>query len=86
MPLTLEEANRIANGALDKARALGITINVAICDAGGRLMVFQRMDGTMWAGVYGSQVSFPKNNPAIHDCTKIAIPNNSNLEFAAIMR
>ena len=28
-------------------------------------------------------VSFPKNNPAIHDCTKIATPNNSNLLSAA---
>ena len=55
MTLTLEEANRVALGAMDKARDLGININVAVCDAGGRLMAFQRMDNAMWAGVYGSQ-------------------------------
>ena len=55
MPLTLAEANRIAAGAIDRAQALGLTIHVAICDAGGRPLVFQRMDGAMWAGAYGSQ-------------------------------
>ena len=55
MALTLEEANRIAQGVLAKAEELKIRINVAVCDAGGRLMAFQRMDGARWAGVYGSQ-------------------------------
>jgi uncharacterized protein GlcG (DUF336 family) len=55
MALTLEEANRIAQGAIAKAEVLNIKINVAVCDVGGRLLVFQRMDGAMWAGVYGSQ-------------------------------
>jgi uncharacterized protein GlcG (DUF336 family) len=55
MALTLEEANRIARGALAKAEALNIKINVAVCDAGGRLIAFQRMDNAIWGGVYGSQ-------------------------------
>ena len=55
MALTLEEANRIAQGALAKAKALNIKINVAVCDAGGRLIAFQRMDNAIWGGVYGSQ-------------------------------
>jgi glc operon protein GlcG len=55
MTLSLDEANRVAQGAIDKAEALGIRINVAICDAGGRLVAFQRMDGAIWAGAYGSQ-------------------------------
>ncbi|MBC8239635.1 MAG: heme-binding protein [Alphaproteobacteria bacterium] len=55
MALTLEEANRIARGALAKAGELNIKINVAVCDVGGRLLVFQRMDNAMWAGAYGSQ-------------------------------
>ncbi|MDP6342079.1 MAG: heme-binding protein [Alphaproteobacteria bacterium] len=55
MALTLAEANRVAQGALAKAADLGIKINVAVCDGGGRLLVFQRMDGAMWAGAYGSQ-------------------------------
>ncbi len=55
MALTLEEANRIAQGALQTAAELNIRINVAVADAGGRLIAFQRMDGAIWAGVYGSQ-------------------------------
>ena len=55
MTLTLDTANRIAAGAIAKAEASDILISVAVCDAGGRLLVFQRMDGAMWAGAYGSQ-------------------------------
>ena len=55
MALTLEEANRIAQGAMAKAKDLNIRISVAVCDAGGRLMVFQRMDNAIWASAYGSQ-------------------------------
>ncbi len=55
MALTLEEANRIIAGAIAQAEELGIKINVAVCDAGGRLVAFNRMDGAIWAGVYGSQ-------------------------------
>ena len=55
MPLTLADANRIAQGALDKAKELNIKISVAVCDAGGRLVAFSRMDGAIWASVYGCQ-------------------------------
>ncbi len=55
MALNLEEANRIAQGAIAKARELDIRINVAVCDAGGRLIAFQRMDGAIWAAGFGSQ-------------------------------
>ena len=55
MALTLVEANRIVHAALDKARDLNIKISVAVCDAGGRLLAFNRMDGAIWASVYGCQ-------------------------------
>ncbi len=55
MALTLAEANRIVEGAVTHAQELNIKINVAVCDAGGRLIAFNRMDGAIWAGVYGSQ-------------------------------
>jgi uncharacterized protein GlcG (DUF336 family) len=55
MVLTLEEANRIAQGAMAKAEELNVKINVAVCDAGGRLIAFQRMDDAWWSGVYGCQ-------------------------------
>lgn len=55
MALTRAEANRICDGAVAAAEKLGIEINVAVCDGGGRLMAFQRMDAAIWAGAYGSQ-------------------------------
>ncbi len=54
MALTLAEANQIVQGAVAKAEELNIKINVAVCDAGGRLIAFNRMDGAIWGGVYGS--------------------------------
>ncbi len=55
MAMTLQEANRIIEGAIAKARELNIRISVAVCDAGGRLVAFQRMDNAIWASAYGSQ-------------------------------
>jgi uncharacterized protein GlcG (DUF336 family) len=55
MALSLEEANRIAQGALAKAGELDIRISVAVCDAGGRLLAFQRMDSAIWAAGFGCQ-------------------------------
>lgn len=53
--LTLDQANGMVQAAIAKAEELGIRINVAVCDAGGRLVAFNKMDGAIWAGVYGSQ-------------------------------
>lgn len=47
MSLTLEEANRTIRGALAKAHELNIKISAAVCDAGGRPLAFQRMDGAI---------------------------------------
>ena len=55
MGLTLEEANRTLRGALAKAQELNIKISAAVCDAGGRLVAFQRMDNAIWANAYASQ-------------------------------
>jgi uncharacterized protein GlcG (DUF336 family) len=55
MPLTLIEANRVIAGAIAKASELDIKISAAVCDAGGRLVAFQRMDNAIWASAYGSQ-------------------------------
>ena len=55
MALTLAEANQVVQAALEKAREMKIRISVAVCDTGGRLMAFNRMDGAIWASVYGSQ-------------------------------
>jgi uncharacterized protein GlcG (DUF336 family) len=55
MALTLAEANTVVEGALAAATEMGIKINVAVVDAGGRLLAFNRMDGAIWGGAYGSQ-------------------------------
>src|SRR3954447_21193025 len=55
MSITLEEANRVLQGAIAKAQQINIRVSVAVCDAGGRLVAFQRMDNAIWASAYGSQ-------------------------------
>ncbi len=49
MAISRTEANRIVEAAVANARELGIRICVAVCDAGGRLLAFSRMDGANWA-------------------------------------
>jgi glc operon protein GlcG len=55
MALTLAEANQVVQSAIEKAREMNIKVSVAVCDAGGRLLAFNRMDGAIWGSVYGSQ-------------------------------
>ena len=55
MSLTLVEADRIMDAAVAKARELGFNVSIAIVDAGAHLVAFKRMDGAIWAGVFGSQ-------------------------------
>jgi uncharacterized protein GlcG (DUF336 family) len=45
VPLSLREANRIAQAALKEAESRGVKISASICDDQGRLIVHQRMDG-----------------------------------------
>ncbi|MCG2623116.1 heme-binding protein [Arthrobacter sp. I2-34] len=55
MTLTLTQANLIIDSAISKAKELDIRISVSVCDAGGRLLAFGRMDGGHWGAGYGSQ-------------------------------
>lgn len=55
MALTLAEATQVMQAAITRARELNIRISVAVCDAGGRLVAFNRMDGAIWGSVYGCQ-------------------------------
>src|SRR5437667_12544612 len=55
MALTLAEANRIVQAAITKAQEMNIKVSAAVCDAGGRLLAFNRMAGAIWGSVYGSQ-------------------------------
>lgn len=55
MALTLSEANQMIEAAIAKAQSLDIRIVVAVCDSGGRLVAFQRMDGAFMAAAIGAQ-------------------------------
>lgn len=55
MALTLAEANQVVQAALARAQELNIKIAAAVCDSGGRLVAFNRMDGAIWAAAYGCQ-------------------------------
>lgn len=45
MALTLAEANRMIQAAIAKAEELHVKLSVAVCDAGGNLLAFSRMEG-----------------------------------------
>jgi uncharacterized protein GlcG (DUF336 family) len=45
--VTLDEARRMLSAAEAKAASLGIAYNIAVVDAGGRLVAFVRQDGAL---------------------------------------
>ena len=49
MALTLEEANRMLQAAVTRARERNFKLSVVVVDAGGHLLAFNRMDGANWA-------------------------------------
>lgn len=48
--MSLSEAEALVADALRRAGQLGITVSAAVCDAGGNLVSFARMDGAEIAG------------------------------------
>jgi uncharacterized protein GlcG (DUF336 family) len=50
MQITAEQADRALKASVSKAGELGISVCIAILDAGGHLKAFHRMDGA-WLGV-----------------------------------
>jgi len=55
MSLTLAQAQLAVSAAISHARERGIAVCVSVCDSGGRLVAFARMDESNWASVYGAQ-------------------------------
>ena len=47
--ITLADARRIIDAAEKKAQDIGQPMNIAVVDAGGNLLAFERMDGA-WLG------------------------------------
>ena len=54
MSISLAEANRAIQAALAKAHNLAVKISVMVCDADGRPVAFQRMDGALAEAHRGS--------------------------------
>src|SRR5262245_18090704 len=45
MALTLTDANRMVQAAIAKAEELQVKLSIAVCDTGGNLIAFSRMNG-----------------------------------------
>lgn len=55
MSLTLDEANRMVSAAIAKAKEMGIGQSIAVVDAGGHLLAFNRTEGSMWIAAHAAQ-------------------------------
>ncbi len=49
MSVTLEQAEQLSKAAKEKAKAVGVPMNIANIDEGANLVAFQRMDNA-WLG------------------------------------
>jgi uncharacterized protein GlcG (DUF336 family) len=49
MSVTLEQAEKLSEAAKEKAKAIGVAMNIAIVDEGANLVSFHRMDNA-WLG------------------------------------
>ena len=47
MALTLADANRMIQAAITKAEEIQVKLSVAVCDTGGNLIAFNRMNGAI---------------------------------------
>ena len=71
MNLTLGEANRMVQAAITEANRIGIRLSVSVCDAGGHLLAFNRMEGAIFISVVAAQgkafgaVGFGRDSSAI---------------------
>ena len=48
MALTLGDANRMVQAAIAEAERINIKLSVSVCDAGGHLLAFNRMEGAIY--------------------------------------
>jgi uncharacterized protein GlcG (DUF336 family) len=49
MSITLEQAEKLSEAAKERAKAIGVPMNIAIVDGGANLVSFHRMDNA-WLG------------------------------------
>lgn len=55
MALTLEDSDRMVKAAISKAKEMNINLSVAVCDAGGHLLAFSRMEDCIWVSAMVAQ-------------------------------
>ena len=55
MALTLDDADRMVKAAIAKAKETNINLSAAVCDAGGHLLAFNRMEGCIWISAMVAQ-------------------------------
>ena len=53
--ITLEEASRICDAAVTKAREMGVKVSISVVDSGQNLVTMQRMDGAIMLGIEGGK-------------------------------
>ena len=57
--LTYAGARRVLDAAMAKAAAIGVTVNISVCDAAGHQVAFARMDGAaLLAGSIATDKAF----------------------------
>ncbi len=71
MALTLGDANRMIQAAIVEAARVNIKLSVSVCDAGGHLLAFNRMEGAIFISAVAAQgkavgaVGFGRDSSAI---------------------
>ncbi len=55
MALTLEDADRMVKAAIAEAKRLNLQMSMAVCDAGGHLLAFNRTEGCIWIAAQAAQ-------------------------------
>lgn len=80
MQLTSHQAQAILDGAEAKARELGLSIVIAVLDAGAHLKAFRRMDGAVLASIdiairkASTAVLFQANSELVWDYCRPGAP------------
>ncbi len=71
MPLSLSDANRMIQAAIAEAGRMNIKLSVSVCDSGGHLLAFNRMEGAIFISAVAAQgkavgaVGFGRDSSAI---------------------
>ena len=71
MALTLSDANRMVQAAIAEAERINIQLSVSVCDAGGHLLAFNRMERAIFISAVAAQgkavgaVGFGRESSAI---------------------